>query len=1063
MHKNEDLIENKYIFISYSHKDEEIALPIIQELQERYYVWYDSQIRVGHEWEAEIINQLSNCSLFLFFITNNSLSSSNCKDEIFTAREGNKNFINIVLTPETSFSKEFMFRYGRFQMVKYYDYDNAEAFVNSLTKLNAEWFKELEKPNVAKNIILENVEDNSNSASLQLQIKKKHKKVLPIMLIMISLIMVAAALAIWLTPNHFGIYKENNNGNVIETTTGIMEGTSSSETLETTTQTPTESTVPTATEELPKVDTNLIVNNHKLTGLYDKTVEQASIPSSVWSIEGAALRECYNLKEIELPSSLKTIGNDAFIDCDSLENIYYRGTITDWLNIQFSSESQAIMKYAKNFYILNDSGSVSFNDSNYSLLDEIVIPSGITTIEKYQFFGFSNVVSIKMDDSVTKLEAYCFANCSSLFTVYLSNNITAFDETVFNNDNNIEYSFKNSCLYLGSIDNPYLCLMDVPYKNVSEIIINTRCNYIFDNAFKDCNQLITISIPKELSIIGKSPFIGCDSLERVNYDGSILDWCNLLFDTPDQNPMCIATEFWIKKNNDYELLTQLSIPNGISKIGNYQFYGFDKIKSIEMTDDVTIISNESFSNCIELESVQLSNSINNLPNDAFSNCNLLQYYIKDNGKYISSNSIDAFYLIDVIDNTITDFNVADNCSLIGPNVFKNCSELKTIGLPSTIKVIEESSFLDCVTLKNVYYDGTAEKWCQIKFIDVFSNPVYYATNLYLNESTGLIEYNGKKYNPINNLIIPDMAKKVQESAFKDIKSIKSVELPNSIEMISGQAFEGCDSIENLYFDGTIEDWCKIVFYDKYSNPMIYTHNIYLKDESGNISFNGKKYSEISNNIDFSNQEIEINDYAFIGLNTIEKVDFTNVIKIGNYSFMECVNLIRASKISCNIGAGAFKNCTALEWLEFDEGTECINQEAFYGCSSLKKIDLPRSLRIILDYSFAYTTLEDVSIYQYVEYMSPYSFYMSTIDYLYMLTYWPANEHLGYYSNNHYAYSCPKYDLYYLELGKFEELIVIRADFYWYSAYECELLYPEFFEQFIDSECSWTSFPWLYSL
>ncbi len=72
-----------YIFVSYSHKDRKFIEKVIAALQKNgYRVWFDEGIEVGTEWPQSIATRIKDCSIFLAFISNNSLASQNCTREI---------------------------------------------------------------------------------------------------------------------------------------------------------------------------------------------------------------------------------------------------------------------------------------------------------------------------------------------------------------------------------------------------------------------------------------------------------------------------------------------------------------------------------------------------------------------------------------------------------------------------------------------------------------------------------------------------------------------------------------------------------------------------------------------------------------------------------------------------------------------------------------------------------------------------------------------------------------------------------------------------------------------
>ncbi len=113
-----------FVFLSYSHKDSNIVLPWFDMIKSvGIPIWYDDGIRAGYEWEDEIIKNLSRSSAFIFFVSRNSLSSVNCKDELYSARSQGKRFINILIEnfdftlPEYEW---FNFRYSRYQQIPAY-------------------------------------------------------------------------------------------------------------------------------------------------------------------------------------------------------------------------------------------------------------------------------------------------------------------------------------------------------------------------------------------------------------------------------------------------------------------------------------------------------------------------------------------------------------------------------------------------------------------------------------------------------------------------------------------------------------------------------------------------------------------------------------------------------------------------------------------------------------------------------------------------------------------------------------------------------------------------------
>ena len=81
-----------YIFVSYAHKDSDFVQPIIAELfEKKYRVWYDEGIAPGSEWPKNIADHLNNCEGVIAFVSEASINSKNCENEVVRATE--KQFI----------------------------------------------------------------------------------------------------------------------------------------------------------------------------------------------------------------------------------------------------------------------------------------------------------------------------------------------------------------------------------------------------------------------------------------------------------------------------------------------------------------------------------------------------------------------------------------------------------------------------------------------------------------------------------------------------------------------------------------------------------------------------------------------------------------------------------------------------------------------------------------------------------------------------------------------------------------------------------------------------------
>ena len=118
-----------YIFVSYAHKDSAEVYSTIEKLTSLgYRIWYDEGIKPGVEWPEYIAEHLDKCSLFLMFISPNSMESANCRREINFALSRAKKFLCIVLK-KTEIPLGMELQLASQQSIFRYKYSSEDAYI----------------------------------------------------------------------------------------------------------------------------------------------------------------------------------------------------------------------------------------------------------------------------------------------------------------------------------------------------------------------------------------------------------------------------------------------------------------------------------------------------------------------------------------------------------------------------------------------------------------------------------------------------------------------------------------------------------------------------------------------------------------------------------------------------------------------------------------------------------------------------------------------------------------------------------------------------------------------
>ena len=160
-------------------------------------------------------------------------------------------------------------------------------------------------------------------------------------------------------------------------------------------------------------------------------------------------------------------------------------------------------------------------------------------------------------------------------------------------------------------------------------------------------------------------------------------------------------------------------------------------------------------------------------------------------------------------------------------------DVESIIIPSSIAFVKDYA-IQCDNLQSVYYDGTLESWDQIfggESIDCSDG-----YSLFIADDNGAYTKNGKNYSLISDITV---------SSQDDVDSYASVSSISSITLTGDVVGEEIDlsyleNLDNIYFDGDIESWFDIEFYDRSSFK-----NLYVLDESGDVEHDGKTYRLVS--------------------------------------------------------------------------------------------------------------------------------------------------------------------------------------------------------------------------
>lgn len=564
--------------------------------------------------------------------------------------------------------------------------------------------------------------------------------------------------------------------------------------------------------------------SYTIVGVEPGTDTNLEIPATHDGKPVTAIGECALIginrivTSVTIPKSIETIGGGVFSFYESLLNVYYTGNMADWCAIKFDRIDSNPAYLAKNVYI------------NGELIEnELVIPNGVTQIGSFAFYRFPNISSVVL--------------------------------------------------------------------------------------------------PCSVKLIGASAFVK-EGLTAVYYNGDLSDWCDIEFSNPPANPIYYAGALYI--NN--ELVTNLTLPNTITEIKESAFARLKSITSLTIPTSIARIGKWAFFHCDNLEEIYFNGTVeqwNTVEKDRdWANTTLAQKVICSDSTvcdishtltYELNSDGESYKLIGVELGTENDLEIPAThngkpVTVIGNQAFANCDrKMSSLTFFNSVKRVEGSALDNCQGFETVIFKGDVADWCEIEFesSEIFSGHV-----------RGL-SIDGVSVS--DEIVIPNGVTRIGSCAFAGMK-IKTVVIPASVKEIGAGAFCACYDLQDVYYLGTLADWCAITFEHPFSNPMYNAENLYINN------------ALLAGDLVLPDTITEIKDFAFIRMQGLTSVTIPdNVVIIGEKAFSRCENLVSVTIESEEISYVAFYGCRNLTSVTFGRGVKSIGKAVFYSCPKLDEI------------------------------------------------------------------------------------------------------------------------------
>ena len=330
-------------------------------------------------------------------------------------------------------------------------------------------------------------------------------------------------------------------------------------------------------------------------------------PCEYQSYENYAFSGCENLTSVELPEGLTSLGNQAFNNT-GLTSVRIPTTIKTWYNANPDP----------NFTVIGAGYSRVF--ANCKNLISVELPEGLTSLGGTAFMN-TGLTSVKIPSTIKQLPMAVFGGCRDLVSVELPEGLTSIDY----------------------------------------------------QAFMNCENLVSVELPEGLTSIGYNAFMG-SGLTSVRIPTTITTW--------GKDKDSVNQAFMNCEN-----LVSVELPEGLTSIGSYAFYG-SGLTSVRIPTTMTTwnvkenVGNYAFGKCLNLTSVELPEGLTSIGDCAFHNIGLTSVKIPTT---ITKWGFQPF------NENLTSVELTEGLNSVGVDAFSG-ADIKFVTIPSTVSVIGDRAF-----------------------------------------------------------------------------------------------------------------------------------------------------------------------------------------------------------------------------------------------------------------------------------------------------------------------------------------------------------------------------------
>ena len=609
-------------------------------------------------------------------------------------------------------------------------------------------------------------------------------------------------------------------------------------------------------------------------------------------------------------------------------------------------------------------------------IEEVIIPEGVTTIGSYAFANLTALKKVVLPSTLERIDFGAFYGCTALTEVVGIENVKFINRSAF-----------EGCALKGTVNlTNAVAIADGAFANntkLDKVILGKNVQSVGAYAFAYDIGLDYVVIEAELIKLGQNAFDGCESLKEININAAVIpamafNECKSLKTITLGKDVAVigeyafsnvaATKIIVDENNK----TFASAKNGeylTNKAGNeLLLLAPGIVGELNITDGkITSIANGALSGNLGITSVNIP-SVTRVGNYAFAYCERLASInlgeLELIGEYaFYRTSIDTVPSLDKVDKIgkyafaytdVTSFTAHDGM-IIGQGAFRECKSLETVVIGNNVTIESDAFRLDRETNFTEEPGSYRGENGKLVYYYIYTSPLHSLT-IGENVKIGNSAFMGAA--ELVSVTLGDGAV-IGDNAFYNAVMLKNIDLSGALS-IGASAFSGdvlYEFADQSMYEPQIDENREYVY--RYYAPLLESVDLSSAESIGEAAF---EFCRQLKSVKLGESIKKIPARAFNLCVALESINLSSVTNIGESAFCEAsLNSVSLDNI-VNIDKYAFVYNEKLADVSFGSADGItLGEGAFSYCYDLDEIKGSTLLREVGAYAFAYTAITDIDL------------------------------------------------------------------------------------------------------